>query len=49
MKRLLIGIVALACTGVGVAQVVPATKETGKAIAESAQEAGDHVKAATES
>ncbi len=49
MKRLLMATVALVCAGVGVAQVVPAAKETGNAVAESTQEAGDHVKAATES
>ena len=46
MKRLFIAAIATTFAAAAFAQVEPAVKETGKAIAESTMQAGDNVKAA---
>jgi hypothetical protein len=49
MKKSLAMILAMALSTAAVAQVGTAGKDTGKAISETAQEAGDNAKAAVES
>jgi Ni/Co efflux regulator RcnB len=49
MKKLLMTIVATTFAAGAYAQMEPAAKETGKAIAESSKEAGDNMKAAVSS
>jgi Ni/Co efflux regulator RcnB len=46
MKRLLMTVIATTFAAAAFAQVEPAVKETGKAVAESAKQGGDNVKAA---
>ena len=49
IKNLLLALAAMTLGATAFAQVEPAGKETGKAVAESTKEAGHNVKAATES
>ncbi len=42
-------LVACSLSSLAIAQVVPAAKESGHAVAETAKEGGDNLKAATES
>jgi len=49
MKKLIVMMMAMMLSGAALAQVEPAVKDASKATAEKTKEAGDQVKAATES
>ncbi len=49
MKNLLMVAVAMTCATVALAQVEPAVKESGKAVAETSRRVGDDAKAAVSS